>query len=175
MALVALVTSVVAINVKGWVAQERFRSSVAVVQDACNVAQELMLLANTDCDVQILRDKDGGWEAYLRVMEPLPAGLAGLLQQRRQLPGLRDIGYLDHESQRRIDPIVLSFASRGSRMPRGILTLEGEREQRQIVLLGYPARVKVGGTQEELNWQAESEELYPNDIQSPEAAPVPAA
>lgn len=140
LAIVATIGSVLAINVLRAIEQQKFYSSVDVLVDRLQMAQDLMLLMDRDARVSFEQRKEG---LYVRVL--VDGALPPLISRMAQGTVLKGIASSQFIQDGNLigSPFQLVFLSRGTVMSRGQLrfssfALTGQSFKAQIDLSGNP-------------------------------------
>lgn len=144
--LISIIAGLVALNVRGLLHEQRFRTEVTLVLDTLRVAQDLMLIANSDAHVVFSKDPRTGFISYrIELEKPLTKGWTReVTRPRPPLTAVRTIEFQDSGSGvKAFDNFALSFLSGGTVMSSGNLRLaDADRNatlQSLICLPGYPA------------------------------------
>ena len=145
--ILSLTAGIVGINITKAVREQRFRSEVARVVDRLRLAQNLMLIANTDVDVIFTKGKEGV-DFFLETEGPLSPSWKKELE--RPSSPLKAVHWVEFEetvprSHGQQGRLQLQFLSRGSVMSRGLLRLSTAARDdeygaltRYVCLPGYP-------------------------------------
>jgi len=169
LAIIALITAAGTVSIGRLLSDQRFRSSVASVEELLQIAQDAMLLYGNDVDV-IFREVDRGIELELRsVLKQVKPPLSRYFTNHH-LPAIHGVAFEGEEEENREGEIELEFYGSGSTMSRGLLFL-GNRERgpwSAIPLYGYPHRF-LAGKRRELPFREREDErasvvLYPEEI-----------
>lgn len=145
--ILLMVAGLVGYNIRRAFFEQRFRAEVSAVVDTLRLAQDLMLLLNSDAHVLFADDPAGGIRYWIEVEKQLSGNWDRELKRKR--PNLKAIHLVemdDRVSAIKIkDKLDLMFLSGGSVMSKGVLRLftsdEKEREgvlKSYICLPGYP-------------------------------------
>lgn len=147
-AILALFTGVIGINVRRAMQNQRFRTEVYLMVDTLRLAQDLMLVLGTDVHFRIKGAEDnGGIEYWLDVEGGVPKSWKPVVDRSRRL--LKEI---HHSSFFDLQPfpfvegeVDIRFLSGGALMSRGILRLATHENpdepgsiKKVVCLKGYP-------------------------------------
>jgi type II secretory pathway pseudopilin PulG len=140
MGLVALVAGFAAINVRKAVREQEFLGDVSAVLDILRLAQQLMIILNTDVKVKFTNMPDNKGVNYsLDFEDQLNQGWRReLLRKRKPLKLLLSFKSAEGKPSDNQGEIVLRFFSIGSVMSKGMLRLSSDTFERYICLPGYP-------------------------------------
>lgn len=149
MVIIALVGGVAAININGALKEQRFRTEVSIVLDQLRLAQDLMLILNTDVHLKFAEEKESQAITYwLEFDYPLaPHWEKELKRKHRPLQAIHRVDFKEgQQTPQTRGQLDLKFLSGGSVMSQGTLILStssGERDDggltRYICLPGYPS------------------------------------
>lgn len=154
--ILLMVAGMVGYNIRRAFFEQRFRAEVATVVDTLRLAQDLMLLLNSDVHVLFADDPAGGIRYWIEVEKPLAASWDRELKRKR--PNLKAIHLVeldDRVSAIKVkDKLDIMFLSGGSVMSKGVLRLftsdEKDREgvlKNYICLMGYPKPIESSSTE----------------------------
>ncbi len=151
------------VKVKEMYRQQRFLSQTQQVLNHLAMAQDIMLIMDTDVAVTFAKDRSsGGTTLKLEVDKPLEVSWAKFVERRVELGAVESVEF--HEAP--ADEILLYFSL--GQMSRGILVLHGgakEEEHFCIELPGYPSPlIKGASAVEEESGDARSRDLYPAEV-----------
>lgn len=149
-ALLTLVGSLLAINLRQGIASERYLNHVQELAARLQIAQQLMYVAQTDFDVELQQGPDG-LVCHFKPVQAMSAFLRRLLETTQALNGIQKVEWHAAEGQHLSQPpIRLTFFSRGALVSRGELKLtsEGDRETRYLLITGDGRPVSVSHTSE---------------------------
>lgn len=147
--LISIIAGLVGLNVRHLLKEERFKSEVYRVLDLLRLAEDLMLIAESDTYVKFMKDSETGGILYqIEVEKPLSTGWSKeLLRKRTPLNAIKWIEFQDASLVRLVNPLELKFLSGGSEMSEGTLRLaDSDRNpvyQSFICLPGYPANLNI--------------------------------
>jgi len=177
--ILTMVMGVVGVNVVKMVEQERFRAGVRRLSEKLQVAQDLMLILNTDVKVN-LKAEDGTLSFVYEVEQPLQGRVARMLLKPEKIRGIQAITFHDMEQDIELEEeLQLRFLSGGSSMSRGVLHCYAgtrRRWKQTVILRGFPH--SIGGfheVSEELELKEEEDEVYPKEILEEETPSIPSA
>jgi len=163
MALLAVVGGVVALNVRKAILQQRFRSDVSLVVHTLRLAQQLMLVFNTDVKVRFWPLPDQRGFGYLLDFEDKldTYWKREATRPRAPLKGIHAISFGSDTRQ-----VEIQFLSGGMVMSRGILQLSSAAEGRvegawveYICLPGFPRFLESRGDPcDEVDFKKQEEE-----------------
>ncbi len=158
-AIISLVSGVVAISINRAVLDQKFRTEVSQVVEALRLAQDLMLILGTDVHVHFETDnKEGGIKYSFELETALSPNIqAEILRKRKNLKTIKGVFFRDElpmEIQEK--HIDVKFLSNGAVMSKGIMRLastdnENPPEgtlQNYICLSGYPKPISSSETLE---------------------------
>jgi len=140
--LLTITLGLIGVNIRDLVKQQRFKSEVSVIVDQLRLAQDLMLVLNTDVLMRFAKENNS-IKYHLEVENVLPKGWQREINRpRRNLTTVAVIEFDDASAGLKNAglPIELKFLSGGSVMSQGVLRLatqDGEMET-YICLPGYP-------------------------------------
>lgn len=121
--IVAIVASVVTINAKSALRNERFQSEVVEFVELLKLAQDLMLIANADVHVKIQADeKEKAIKYWIETDKPLLKSFDSLIKKTRFLKTVHHVAY----SPSKEGLIDLKFLSNGSVMSSGNIQLSSK-------------------------------------------------
>lgn len=143
MALIAIVAGVIAFNIQKAVAEQRFKSDVAVVASRLNIAQNLMLFFNSDVTIHLVAAAEGGYELFLTLEKPPKQGWENEVLRKQKLISFKEIEF-DGKEGAQHPPLKLEFFSKGSLMSRGQLFLSSKSGQKALFYLpGHPRYLRA--------------------------------
>ncbi len=164
-AVLGLVASVVGINLRKALKQERFHASVDEVVDRLNIAQQLMLVHHQDLQVTFDKAPRSLWECTLRSDCKFPPALEQFLLPRGVLEEVDAIAVFDGKGFE--TEASLHFTPLARHPPKAYLRISsaGLDQTRYIALPGYVTVIKSQKTMpefaEEGDLTRESEALFP--------------
>ena len=126
------------VKIKEIYSEQRFLSESQQILSHLAMAQDLMLIMDTDIQMKIVKDKN--LKFWLEVEKPLNDHWAKFIERKIQLNAIQSIEFEGHKE----NDITLTFSL--GQMSQGVLTLIGEKDSRasdknkqfQIELSGYP-------------------------------------
>lgn len=146
--ILTLVSGVIGVNVRRAFIEQRFRTEVDLMVDTLRLAQDLMLILDTNTRVFVKEAPGGkGIEYWLEVEEEIPQQWNSIIKHsRRLLKGTRFINFAEEgpfpPSEGELE---MRFLSGGSLMSRGALRMSSHEKfdspeafTRVICLEGYP-------------------------------------
>lgn len=147
--------------------EQRFNSETRQVINHLSMAQDLMLIMDTDVLVHFSPDeKEKSIKMWLEVEKPLDQPWKRLVERKVPLTSIRSIEFKGTPSKR----LTLQFSL--GKMSKGMLTLKEEENSKKkkerklnVALLGHPS--PFGGKKEkdtEENMIKKSENLYPKEV-----------
>jgi type II secretory pathway pseudopilin PulG len=167
--VIAMMAAAGSIGVGRLLRDQRFRSSVARVEELLQIAQDAMLLYGVDVEVEF-RNQPKGVQIQLHGDKAVPPPLSRYFSVGYLVQGIPSAKFVDAEGEVSKDEITLHFYSPGSALSRGMLYL-GSPEKgpwNTIPLLGYPHRFFAGKLRElppdENEGQELSATLYPEEV-----------
>lgn len=160
MAILALVSGVVAVSINRVLTAQRFQNEVSMIVDELNLAQNIMTIMNTDVRVMFKESPGNKGIEYWLEMDTLLSGHVQKEINRRKgvLKTIRGVFFQDELiseiSEGKLD---VKFLSSGAVMSRGIMrlaTTDNENPpagtlQTYICLVGYPHPIVSVETKEE--------------------------
>lgn len=157
--ILAIMATLVTFNIAGMFREQRFRTSVELVLDRMQLAQNVMLILNSDVEIAFDKNEDEQYICTIDVEKPLPKHLAGIVAQSLTLDGIETITFNDST-----DEITLKYQALKKEIPRGVLIMRsGEDLQANIPIYGYPHPVTL----------SDQEKLSPDDLQNGDADAYP--
>jgi len=151
LAILLIIGSFIAINIRKALIDQRFRTEVNLITDQIRLAQDLMLVLSQDVHLIITSDGKGGVDYEIKCDFPLPKGWDKEILRRHET--LNTIHRVDFKDQLKIYPtksgeVDLKFISKGTVISRGILVLSAYHEHdekgpltRYVCLPGYPSAI----------------------------------
>ena len=143
-AILSLTAGVIGVNIRGFLLQQRVLDEMGQVQSQLKIAQELMMMANLDSEVQIQKTGEGFLVEILpkssttQMVKPL------LKQPSKSLSALDQISFENAaDDSLAVDRISLKFFSKGFVMSRGVLTIKAGNISRSIILSGSPGPLSL--------------------------------
>lgn len=189
--LTSLGMTLTGVKVKELYQEQRFFSQVQQVTAHLAMAQDLMLIMNTDVEVKIVRDpKENELQIWLEVEAPLQDAMAKLVERKLFLPAIHSFSFEDVEDHRHRhrggndSELTLYFFL--GKMSEGKLTLLGSKEEKyQFLLTGFPYPIEGKALSKEevslrsrgkIDKEEESALLYPEPVyqelyENPNASP----
>lgn len=141
--LLTLIAGVVGIKVNKILHEQRFRSEVSQIVDQLRLAQDLMLIFDSNVHLKF-NHTDEGLEYGITFDNPLPNNWSHELQRpHKKLKYIRQINFPDErfpENRLKNDGVDIQFLSGGSVMSRGLLELvsaDDDRKDDDSVLKRY--------------------------------------
>lgn len=138
LSVLSLALGAAAIPLGKMVRSETFHSGVEKLCTKLELAQQVMLDFQTDVEVRI-RQEEGALVCTLNPRRPLPEALLAALNLHPKIKGIRSLSYEGQEGG-----VHLHYEGVTGAIPKGTLSLLGNREEEVIVLPGYPCRIKKG-------------------------------
>lgn len=162
MALIAMIGGVIAINVQGLLREQRFNSSVELVSNQLQTAQNLMVILNSDVKVVIDKNDQQTYSISLQPEKSVSKQFYQTLNQNKSLPGVSSMKFDDEEKNQ----MTLLFSALSQKTPEGVLELVSDDDESQYFSFpGYPkfieAQARPAIREEKLN---ESSILYPAEV-----------
>jgi type II secretory pathway pseudopilin PulG len=141
-ALVAMVSGVIAWNVRALFLQQKTLDEMSRVATIVRKAQELMMIANLDSEVVIRRANDQ-FSVALTPKSSVSPLMAPLLEKSTvTLQQISSITFEDAFQDTELsENFSLIFRSKGFLMNRGVLQMQGNKITRSIILHGFPTPV----------------------------------
>ncbi len=174
-AVLGLLSGVVALNVRNAINTQRFYDDVQKVVDRFRLAQDLMIITESDCQV-VFERRDEVVYCTLRVVGKVTDGLHSLIGKEIALSSIQGFWFDEVEStgmstQRSEGVVAIDFFALGKETTRGRIELSSLREReggnrRWIALPGYPTYLESQAALPDLQPidtanQNRSIELYP--------------
>jgi hypothetical protein len=140
--IILLTTGLMGINIQRMIKQQHFKSEVAFIVDQLRLAQDIMLILNTDVVVRFHKEKEG-YKLQLQVENILSKGWQREIKRDRPLlTKIKTVEFDDYASVGKIEepPFDLLFLSGGTIMSQGRLRLKGSDEDLEVFIFfpGYP-------------------------------------
>lgn len=166
-AILSLASGIVAISINKALADQRFRSEVALVVDELRLAQDLMLILGTDVHVFFQLNKDGTGIDYGIDLETKlsPHVQREVTRKKKNLKTIKGVFFVDQlTAMERENYIDLKFLSNGAVMSKGIMRLASTDDESVpkgtlesfICLAGYPKPIMSSETNEEAEQNCQS-------------------
>lgn len=159
------------VKIKDIYREQRFFSEAQQVLSHLAMAQDLMLIMDTDVQVKIASDKESDqMQMWLEVEKPIEEPWARLIERKVSLTAIQSLEF----EENRVQDLMLQFSF--GRMSKGKLILleedknknrrdENEPRQFEIELLGYPSPLGAKKSSSKEQTKAErSELLYPVEV-----------
>lgn len=169
MSLGAFLTGV---KIKEMYQEQRFLSESQQILNYLSMAQDLMLIMNTDVEVKMAKTPDQSKiEVWLEIEKPINGAWGRLIQKKLALSEIHSFEFEGNGNTSKDLNLQFSFG----RMPEGILTLlrketkdsqHGSRNSFEIELLGYPAPIgstKKNSKHKDIKVQ-KSHSFYPSEV-----------
>lgn len=165
--IISLAVVVTGVKIKEMYQEQRFFSESQQVLSHLSLAQDLMLIMDTDVQVHFKqkKGKKGRLEVSLNVEKPIDDRWARLVERKLSLSAIHSL-----EFDRKVDnELTLQFSL--GKMSQGTLILYGAEQKKEedtkkfeINLLGYPS--PLGGNKEliEKNSNRNEQQLYPAEV-----------
>lgn len=176
MTLLAVLGGITAISISRAVQQERYNAGVAQVVNRLQLAQDIMLIARGDVQVNLAPDPAGLW-CHVDVAQALVPVLQRMIDRTGLIPGIGGFSWVPTGGSAIIDsPLALNFQSAGSRLSRGELRLSSAgindptSRQTYILLTGLAEPITSSDTsrydqlRDGLAMDADLERLYPAEV-----------
>lgn len=149
LAIVALISGIVGINVSKAVREQHFRAEVDLVVNQLRLAQEMMLLFNADVVMNIARNSDSSFSYQLQFPNGLPKNWGNIIKGEHQpLTYISAITFDTHtQFSGGNNDLDIKFGDKGIKMSRGVLRLATTSSmfngtlERFICLPGYPFNI----------------------------------
>jgi type II secretory pathway pseudopilin PulG len=152
LAILSILSGFVAINTFKAVREQRFRSEVAQVVDYLRLAQNIMLIMNTDVLVKF-KSSEGALVCTLEFDHSTTKGWAKELKRPpKEFKTLHYIGFKDENFPEKAGEITIHFLSGGSMMSKGEIELSTNDPHKKardentlvnyILLRGYPSPIQ---------------------------------
>ena len=133
--ILSIMASVVGFNVYRAFQDQRFRTEVGLIVDELRLAQDLMLILDTDVHVKFA-PAETGIKYWIEVEHGVSKEWKPfLLRSHRDLRAIEILSFTEESVEGVID---IRFMSGGSVMSRGILRLASNMGKKAICLHGYP-------------------------------------
>lgn len=147
LAIIAIVGSFVALNIKDVLYEQRFRSEVDRVVNQLRLAQDLMLIFDGDVHFRLASAKDNKSFEYGLVFDhAMPNRWSTQLQKMSHLTAIHNV-YFPIDPQDRSEGLDIKFLSGGAVMSKGVFRLSSAAHDgpgvltRYICLTGHPAPI----------------------------------
>ena len=169
LAVLSMVIGVVGFNLANMAQQERFRAGSTFLVDRLQLAQDIMILFETDVKAILTKQENTlGFRLELDSSRIQGTALEGVIRPIN-IPGITAFTFTDARGVSQADRIELLFMSRGTKMSRGTLMLTGapgnEDLTRYITLSGYPRVIRYASEPEQDDLIPNlSEQLYPVEV-----------
>lgn len=142
--IIATVSGVIAISIRKFYLEQKALDGMVRVTELIRTAQELMMIANLDSEVEISRSGEKTVVQLIpkSAVSPLIANF--VTQAKVEVETIDAIEFEDAFRSIVLRPkFSLSFISKGFLLNRGVLKMRGGGISRSLVLLGYPAPLKL--------------------------------
>lgn len=130
--IIAVIGGVVALGVNNAVTQQRFYAEVSVITEKLRLAQDLMLILNSDVHAKFEK-RDDSITFGIETESALYGGWEIEIKRGVKLRSIDAVTFGDEENN-----IDLKFFSGGTIMSKGVLALSSRGETQYICLPGYP-------------------------------------
>lgn len=148
--------------------EQRFFSECGQVIDQLRMAQELMLVLDSDVEVRLAIDPETKrLTSSLAVEKPLNDAWVKLIERKLSFSAIRSYQFDDSQP----NPLVVHFSL--GNMSKGKLVLsaaekghsrEGQQRQETIDLIGYPSSIGKERLSQEADGVGLSQRLYPAEV-----------
>lgn len=172
MGLVALTAGLLGLSVRKLIHEQRFRTESGIVLETLRLAQDLMLIADSDVHLTFTKDpRNGGMLIAFNLEKPLTKGWAReVMRQRKPLEAIRFIEYVDQRlGSRQVNQVQLHFLSGGAVMSQGTLRIADNEYtpayQSYFCLPGYPSPIVPAPGQCDFRGEKEMSERLTEGIQ----------
>lgn len=150
-ALLMVVAGLVGLNIRRAFVEQSFRSEVSSVVDTLRLAQDLMLILNSDVHMLFQDDPVRGIRYWIEVEKPLPSNWDRELKRKRPL--LKQVHLVEMDDKVSVievqDKLDIKFLSGGSVMSKGVLSLYSDDNKNRegvlvssICLKGIPSPIR---------------------------------
>lgn len=172
MGLVATTAGVLAFSIRNLLHEQRFRTEAGLVLESIRLAQDLMLIA--DSDVHLTFEKDSrthGITTHFALEKPLTKSwIKQVMRPRKPMEAIRFIEYADHRlGMKQVNQVQLHFLSGGAVMSQGTLRIADSdfnpAYQSYVCLPGYPAPIVPASGQCDFRGEREMKEHLTESIQ----------
>lgn len=144
--------------------EQRFLSETQQVLSRLSMAQDLMLILDTDVLVNVARNPEGKIQVWLEVEKPFEDPWTRIIEKKLTLDAIKSYKFKGDVDQKL--PLLFSLGN----MSPGTLSLFEDKRQFHIELAGYPALIK--GTTEKIkepigrekSQRDKSKVLYPKEV-----------
>lgn len=159
--LIACAAAITGIKINGLYREQQFLSESKEVANHLAMAQDLMLLMDTDVWVRLRIDREKGLSVKMEVERPIQEHWTKLIERTLLLPSIKEM----HFNGRNEKVVNLQFSL--DKMSQGQLKFYGQKkeESQEIILPGYP--IPIGEKMALLDSQdivSRSENLYPTFV-----------
>lgn len=145
MGIIGLVAGILTFNIRKTIVEQRFRSEVDMVVDKLRLAQNFMLILDTDVHFKLIQT-DNGIKYWLEFSCPLSKGWSQELSKPSFLRTIHVVNFKDQlPMTEKSGEIDIRFLSGGMVMSRGVLRLStselaGDEKglEKFVCLRGYP-------------------------------------
>ena len=182
MGLIGLTAGMLGLSVRKLIHEQRFRTESGVVLDSMRLAQDLMLIADSDVHLLFTRDSQtGGVVISFQLEKPLTNNwIREVMRPRKPLQAIRFIEFADQRlGARQVNQVHLQFLSGGAAMSQGMLRIadsEYNPEYQSLFCLpGYPSPIVSSSGQCDFRAERELEQRLTTSIQTEINAFVPAS
>lgn len=150
MGIISVIGAFIGFNIRRALISQRFKSEVALVVDQMRLAQDLMLILNTDAHVKFTGEEDG-LLVWLDVEDKLSKNWERIVERDPyKLKEIHSISFEDElEYPSKEEELDIRFMSGGGMMSKGSIMLsthenpdEEGAEKRWICLRGYPHSIQ---------------------------------
>lgn len=172
MGLIAITAGVLAFSIRQLLHEQRFRTEAGLVLESLRLAQDLMLIADSDVHLTFAKDsRTGGITIHYALEKPLTKEwIKQVIRPRKPLEAIRFIEYADQQlGMKQINQVQLHFLSGGAVMSQGTLRIADSDYnplfQTFICLPGHPAPIVSGSAQSDFRGEKEMKERLTESIQ----------
>lgn len=170
--LIALTAGLMAVSVRKLLHEQRFRSESAAVLDVLRLAQDLMLIADSDVHVNFIKDpQTGGIQTNLQLEKPLTSNwIKEVMRPRKPLQAIQLVEFADWRlGNKQVNQVQLHFLSGGAVMSQGTLRIadsfSNPAYQTFICLPGYPKVITSAGSACDFRGEKEMEQRFTESMQ----------
>lgn len=174
LSLLALLAGVIGINMRRAFFEQRFRAEVSGLVSSLRLAQDLMLILDTDIHVFIEDDPKKGLHSWIEAEKKLTDGWGRELERKRaRFSAIHLVEMEDKisENSAQTNKIDIKFLSGGAVMSKGILNAFSSRNKNDetslvssICLPGYPKPIVSSNEECGFAKEADVEEQLTQDM-----------
>lgn len=177
--LIAVTMGILALNVRTLLHEQRFRAEAATVLEALRLAQDLMLISESDVSVNFTKDQKGGLKVQLQLEKPLTKNWSREVVNPKKLQAVQFVEFEDRKTgDKQVNQLELSFFSNGAVMSQGVLRIADHpykpTYQTVIHLAGYPKPIISGSDDFDSKGEKDMKQRLTEEVQQEIYAITPA-